>query len=78
MYTQYYNHGIKLELSLSQGGNVYSFTPVVEFVNPSGAEPFVATSDIRSLIASPQNTHIHNPYAKRVSSLDFGRWMMSM
>lgn len=36
MYTKYYNSGITLELSLSQGGNVYSFTPVVEFVNPSG------------------------------------------
>jgi hypothetical protein len=78
MYNQYYNRGIKLELSLCQGGSCYSFSPIVEFVNPSGAEAFVAPSNILELISSPQNTHIHNPYEKRVAKLDFGKWMMAM
>lgn len=78
MYTKYYTHRITLDLSLSQGGSVYSFSPIVEFVNPSGARPFVAPSSILSLISSPQHTKITMPYTKKTSSLDFARWMVSM
>lgn len=78
MYTKYYTHRITLDLSLCQGGNCYSFSPIVEFVNPSGAGPFVAPSNILALIASPQNSKISMPYEKRTSSLDFSKWMVSM
>jgi len=41
MYTKYYTKAVELDLTLSQGGNVFSLSPIVHLLNPNGADPFV-------------------------------------
>jgi hypothetical protein len=42
MYTQYLMQHVRMELTVSQGGNAYSMSPLVSFVNPNGKLPFSA------------------------------------
>lgn len=68
-----------MELTLSQGGSVYSMSPLVTLVNPSGTTPFTfTTGDFLSTISSPQSTHIHQPYSKNHTSLDYQKWLITM
>jgi hypothetical protein len=40
-YKQYYTHSVEMDLQVSQGGNVYSMSPLVTLINPAGQVPFV-------------------------------------
>jgi hypothetical protein len=78
MYTQYYMDNVKMELSLSQGGNVYSMTPIIQFVNPNGVIPFnLLGTDIRSLLSSPQVTDIVQPYSRHNRTLSYKNWLVA-
>jgi hypothetical protein len=78
MYTQYYMENVKMELSLSQGGNVYSMTPIIQFVNPNGVIPFdLLGTNIRSLLSSPQVTNIVQPYSRHTETLSYKNWLVA-
>jgi hypothetical protein len=36
MFTKYYTKSVELDLTLSQGGSVFSLSPIVTLINPSG------------------------------------------
>lgn len=79
MYTQYYTGQVDMQLTLSSGGSTYSVSPVVHFVNPNGASPFVLGSGgFASLLSAPQNTVVQQPYMVHNHSVDYRRWLVSM
>ncbi len=53
MYTQYYMKHLEVHLDLTQGGGVYSVSPMVELHNPNGANPFTTGQNFLSLVSSP-------------------------
>lgn len=53
MYTQYYMKHLDVHLDLTQGGGVYSVSPMVELHNPNGENPFLVGQNFLSLISSP-------------------------
>jgi hypothetical protein len=44
---------LEVHLDLTQGGGVYSVSPMVELHNPNGADPFLLGQDFLSLVSSP-------------------------
>jgi hypothetical protein len=79
MYTQYYLKSVHLELTLSQGGSTYSMSPMVQFQNPNGVQPFIlGTGGLDSLLSAPLNTEIHEPYKRHAQHCQYTRWLMAM
>jgi len=53
-------------------------TPLVEFMNPNGSQPFILGSGgFASLLSAPMNTNIKNPYARHHTKIDYSRWLMA-
>jgi hypothetical protein len=70
-----------MDLTLTSGGGVYSISPIVSLVNPVGSPPFVFGSGpgaFTSLLSSPQNVDIHQPYTKNAMHIDYAKWLVSM
>jgi hypothetical protein len=77
-YTQYYTKNVHLDLTLTSGGGVYSISPIISLVNPSGTSPFVPFASFLNQLSSAQNVDIHQPYMKNAMHLDYSKWLMSM
>jgi hypothetical protein len=73
-YSQYYTKCVHMDLTLTSGGGVYSVSPIVSLVNPVGSSPFVfgtGPGAFTSLLSSPQNVGIHQPYTKNVMEINY-------
>jgi len=79
MYSQYYTKAVTADLTLSQGGAVYSMSPIVTFSNPNGDIAFGASGqDLAQLVSAPLNTQICQPYSKHEKHISYEKWLMAM
>jgi hypothetical protein len=54
-------------------------TPLVQFQNPNGAQPFVlGAGGFAALLSSPLNTQVHQPYSRHTQTVNYQKWLMAM